>query len=130
MFLLGVLGQYVDFQEVGDSMYLVEDVERQVDVDNGCLEGVVVEVYFYSIVEVRAGFEGRYDLQLWGERGCQDWVGLVFVVYFCCFCWGVTKFVFSFLFWWIARVSCCLVGIFSISGGVWYLLRSLRNVVK
>lgn len=61
-------------------MHAVEDAEREADVDDGCPEGVTVEIHLHCVAEVRAGPEGRHDPQLCGERsisgaGLDDAVG-------------------------------------------------------
>lgn len=58
-------------------MHAVEDAKRQAYVDNGCPEGVAVEVHLHGVAEVRACPKGGHDPQLWGERGASgpgpDW---------------------------------------------------------
>lgn len=58
-------------------MHAVEDAEGQADVDDGCPEGVAIEVHLHGVAEVGAGPEGGHDPQLWGQRGVRTWPGLV-----------------------------------------------------
>lgn len=73
--LSGASGHHVDLQQAGDSVHAVEDAERQADVDDGCPEGVAIEVHLHGVAEVRAGPKGRHDPQLWGERRVRTWPG-------------------------------------------------------
>lgn len=49
-------------------MHAVEDAERQADVDDGCPEGVTVEVHLHRIAEMRESAEGGHDPQLCGGK--------------------------------------------------------------
>ena len=102
MGLPGASGQHVDFQQAGDCVHAVEDAERQADVDDGCPEGVAVEVHLHLVAEVRAGPEGRHDPQLRDRGRVRTWLDGATLVGFA---GGPSP-----LVWWTARPRCCCMG--------------------